>query len=137
MFGEKRDVSFLFSLIIFFGILDGYWKRFSLDSRLLWQWLLWPGPVETTSGHYGLVLFSYTTVGSIINIYVFISSFIYIKYIFSSNICFFCTCTRVSFTQEVRQKMVKLASNHLSKSRFAQFSIWLRGFYKTKLDLLV
>lgn len=137
MFGEKRDVSFLFSLIIFFGILDGYWKRFSLDSRLLWQWLLWPGPVETTSGHYGLVLFSYTTVGSIINIYVFISSFIYIKYIFFSNICFFCTCTRVSFTQEVRQKMVKLASNHLSKSRFAQFSIWLRGFYETKLDLLV
>lgn len=137
MFGEKRDVSFLFSLIIFFGILDGYWKRFSLDSRLLWQWLLWPGPVETISGHYGLVLFSYTTVGSIINIYVFISSFIYIKYIFFSNICFFCTCTRVSFTQEVRQKMVKLASNHLSKSRFAQFSIWLRGFYETKLDLLV
>ena len=137
MFGEKRDVSFLFSLIIFFGILDGYWKRFSLDSRLLWQWLLWPGPVETTSGHYGLVLFSYTTVGSIINIYVFISSFIYIKYIFFSNICFFCTCTRVSFTQEVRKKMVKLASNHFSKSRFAQFSIWLRGFYETKLDLLV
>lgn len=137
MFGEKRDVSFLFSLIIFFGILDGYWKRFSLDSRLLWQWLLWPGPVETTSGHYGLVLFPYTTVGSIINIYVFISSFIYIKYIFFSNICFFCTCTRVSFTQEVRKKMVKLASNHLSKSRFAQFSIWLRGFYETKLDLLV